>query len=138
MEQLQTGAQHTQTSVLSTQVTQAIAKRESDLVTPMARAAAYINPKYVPVYGEERFECPRSAECFGEGVQDFLLGTLKGSPDDRAALQTDILLEAANFRKLRGWFASDAARRVATVKSEFDFWTIAAQYDDAKNLSSLA
>ena len=49
----------------ATQVTQAIAKRESDLVTPMARAAAYINPKYM--YGEQGFECPRSAEV----VQDW-------------------------------------------------------------------
>jgi hypothetical protein len=102
----------------------------------LARAAAYIYPKYV--YGEERSKFPRSAECFGEVVQDLHRGTLKGSPDDRAALQTDILLETANFRKLRGWFASDAAKRVATVKSEFDFWTTAAQYDDAKNVSSLA
>ena len=40
-------------------------------------------------------------------VQDFLRGIFKGFPDDRATLQTDIFLEAANFQKLRGWFASD-------------------------------
>ena len=103
----------------ATQVTQALAKRESDLVTPMARAAAYINPKYV--YGEERFECPKAAECFAEIVEDYLSGSLKASQGDKAALHTEIILEAANFRKLRGWFATDAARRVASIKSEFDF-----------------
>ena len=37
-----------------------------------------------------------------------------------------------------GWYECDAARRIASIKSEFDFWTILSHYDDAKNVSSFA
>jgi chromatin segregation and condensation protein Rec8/ScpA/Scc1 (kleisin family) len=52
--------------------------------------------------------------------------------------QTDILLEAANFQKRQGWFETDMARSAAASKSEFDFWTVASQFEGAKNVFPLA
>ena len=37
-----------------------------------------------------------------------------------------------------GWFECDAARSIASIKCEFDFWTILSHYDDAKNVPSFA
>ena len=47
-------------------------------------------------------------------------------------------MEAANFQKGRGWFETDIAKVTAQSKSEFDFWTIAAQFEGAKNVAPLA
>ena len=68
------------------EVTHILKKREVDLVTSMARASAHVNPKYV--YGEERFECPRSGDCFAAVVSDYLNGTMKGSQAEKTAMQT--------------------------------------------------
>jgi len=83
-------------------VTEILSKTEDDLVTVMARAAVHIRPKYV--YAEERFVCPLSGECFSGVVKDYLEGKFKGSQVEEVAMQTEILLEAANFQKQRGWF----------------------------------
>ena len=117
-------------------LTEILNKREEDLVTPMARAAAHVNPKYV--YAEEQFVCPRSGDCFAAVVKDYLDGTFKGAPSEKVELQTEILLEAANFQKRRDWFETDMARGAAASKSEFDFWTVASQFDGAKNVVPLA
>ena len=53
-------------------------------------------------------------------------------------MQTEILLESANFQKRRGWFETDIANGAAASKSEFDFWTVASQFDGAKNVAPLA
>jgi hypothetical protein len=58
--------------------------------------------------------------------------------ENKISLQTEILLEAANFRTRRGWFETDIAKGTAACKSEFDFWTIAAQFEGAKNVAPLA
>ena len=42
------------------------------------------------------------------------------------------------IKDILAWFECDAARRIASIKSEFDFWTILSHYDDAKNVSSFA
>jgi hypothetical protein len=111
-------------------------KRGEDLVTLMARAAAHVSPKYV--YAEKQFVCPRSGDCFAAVVKDYLDGTCKGSQSEKDGLRTDILLEAANFQKRQGWFETDIAKGAAANKSEFDFWTIASQFEDAKNVAPLA
>ena len=71
-------------------------------------------------------------------VKDFLEGTFKGPQPEKVAMQTEILLEAANFQKRRGWFDTDMAKGAAMSKSDFDFWTIASQFDGAKNVAPLA
>jgi hypothetical protein len=71
-------------------------------------------------------------------VKDYLDGTFKGSQAEKVALQTEILLEAANFQKRRGWFDTDIAKGAASSKSDFDFWTVASQFDGAKNVATLA
>jgi len=90
------------------------------------------------VYAEERFTCPRSGDCFGNVVKDYLDGTFKGSESEKVALQTEILLETANFQKRRGCFDTDMTKGAASSKSDFDFWTVASQFDGAKNVAPLA
>ncbi len=65
-------------------------------------------------------------------------GTFKGSQAEKVAMQTDILLEAANFQKRRGWFETDIAKGAAASKSNFDFWTVASQFDGAKSVAPFA
>ncbi len=69
--------------------------------------------------------CPLSGECFSGVVKDYLEGTFKGSQAEKVAMQTEILLEAANFEKRRGWFETDITEGAAASKSDFDFWTVA-------------
>ncbi len=89
---------------ISSELVNILRKREDDLVTPMARAAAHVNPKYV--YGNNLFVCEKSGECFQAVVEDYINGTFKGSEIDKAELKTNIVLEAANFRSKRRWFGS--------------------------------
>ena len=70
-------------------------------------------------------------------MRDYLEGTFKGSEAEKMAMQTDILLEAANFQKRRGWFETDFAKGAAASKSDFDFWTVASQFEGAKNVAPL-
>jgi hypothetical protein len=100
------------------------------LVTPMARAAAHVKPKYV--YAEEQFVCLTSGDCFAAVVKDYLDGTFKGSQSEKVVLQTESLLEAANFQKRRGRFETNIAKGAAASKSEFDFWTVASQFEAQK------
>jgi hypothetical protein len=51
---------------------------------------------------------------------------------------TEILLEEADFQKQQGWFETDIAKGVASSKSDFDFLTVALQFDGAKNVAPLA
>jgi hypothetical protein len=73
-------------------------------------------------------------------VKDYLEGTFKGSQAEKVAMQTEILLEAANFQKQKrlGWFETDIAAGAAPSKSDFDFWTVASKFAVAKNVSPLA
>ena len=73
-------------------------------------------------------------------VKDYLDGTFKleGSQSEKVEMQTELLFEAANFQKRRGWFETDIAKGAAASKSEFDFWTVASQFDGAKNVAPLA
>ena len=80
------------------------------------------------VYDEERFACPCSGDCFSAVVKDYLDGTFKWSQSENVALQTEIL-EAANFQKKSGWFGTDIAKGAASSKPDFDFWTVASQFD---------
>ena len=54
-------------------------------------------------------------------------------------MQTEILLEAAIFQKRLGssWFETEIAKGAASSKSDNDFWTVALQFDGAKNAASL-
>jgi hypothetical protein len=102
----------------------------------MAKAAAHVNPKYA--YAEEQFVCLTSGDCFAAVVKDYLDGTFKGSQSEKMVLQTESLLESANFQKRWGWFETDTAKGAAASKSEFDFWTVASQFEGAKNVAPLA
>ncbi len=55
---------------ISSELVNILRKREDDLVTPMARAAAHVNPKYV--YGNNLFVCEKSGECFQAVVEDYI------------------------------------------------------------------
>ena len=121
---------------LEEQVMRVLTKREPDLVTNLARAAAHVNPKHV--YAEETFECPRASESFSSVVTDYIQGTCKGSDSEKVMLKANMLLETANFRKKRGWFASDVAVESALKKDPVDFWTVAAEMKEAPNVASLA
>ncbi len=80
----------------------------------------------------------RSGDCFAAVVKDYLDGTFKGPQSEKVAIQTEILLEAANFQKRLGWFEADIAKGAAASKCEFDFWTVASQFDGAKIVAPLA
>ena len=67
-------------------------------------------------------------------VKDYLDGILKGSQKEKTAMQTEILLETATFCALLGWFWTDIAKGTASSKAEFYFWTVAAQFEGAKNV----
>ena len=109
----------------SSDIVTILKKRYEDLVTPMARAAAHVNPKYV--YSEDPFICEKSGDCFQAVVDDYVNGTFQGSDIDKADLKTNMVLEAAHFRSKRGWFATDIASRVARTKSECEFWVVAGE-----------
>jgi hypothetical protein len=78
--------------------------------------------------------CPLSGLCFSGVVKDYLEGTFKGSQAEKVAMQTETLLEAANFQKRLGWFETDIAAGAAPSKSDFDFWTVASKFAGAKNV----
>lgn len=120
----------------SSDLVEILRKREKDLVTDMARAAAHINPKYV--YGENIFACDRSGECFQAVVEDYINGTFQGSESDKADLKTNIVLQAAHFRSKRRWFGTEMASKIASSKSEFEFWVVAGETDDGKAVAPLA
>jgi hypothetical protein len=85
---------------------------------------------------KNNLHAPRSGDCFSAVVKDYPVE--KGSQPEKVALQTEILLEAAIFKKQRSWFETDIAKGAASSKSDFDFWTIASQFDGAKNVAPLA
>ena len=84
------------------------------LVTDKSRASAHVNPKYV--HDKERYECSRSGNCFAAVVKDYLDGTFTRSQEEKIAMQTEILLEIANFRARRGWFETEIAKGTAICK----------------------
>ncbi len=45
----------------------------------------------------------RSRECFAEAVEDGLNVTFKEPQEEKTEMKTEIMLEAANFTKMRGW-----------------------------------
>ncbi len=49
-------------------------------------------------------------------------------------------VRGSNFQKRLGssWFETDIAKGAASSKSDFDFWTVASQFDGAKNVAPLA
>ncbi len=89
------------------------------MVSERAKAAAHVDPKYV--YDDVPFECPGSVQSFAAVVKGSLNGTYKGSAEEKDIMQTEIMLEVANFRSKRGWFQTDTAKSAAKRKSEFDF-----------------
>jgi hypothetical protein len=121
---------------LEEQVVLVLAKREPDLVTNLARSAAYVNPKHV--YADEPFDCPGASDSFRTVVSDYVDGTCEGNDSEKVKMKANMLLEAANFRRKRGWFSSDIAVESAIEKDPVDFWTIASEMKEAATVSKLA
>ncbi len=53
-------------------------------------------------------------------------------------MQKEILLEAAIFQIQWGRFETDITKGAAPSISDFDFWTVASQFDGGQNLAPLA
>ena len=83
----------------------------------------------------------RLFQCCGEEyVKDYLddTGTFKGAQPEKAALQTDILLEAANKKNGGVGLPDRHSLRSCFMQIRFRFWTVTSQFDGAKNVAPLA
>ena len=69
-------------------------KRKENLVTPMAKAAARVNPQYV--YCENPIFCKNLSESLQRVVEDFVKGKSNGTAAKKADLKTYIV---PNFKK---------------------------------------
>ena len=83
--------------------------RKNDLVTPIVKAAVHVNPKYVCC--KNPFACENSSESFQklESCPRFVNATSQGTAAEKAGLNTNIVLQAANVRSKQHRFGSDIA-----------------------------
>jgi hypothetical protein len=114
-------------------VTKAYEHREKDVVTDMARACSFVNPKHLFCDVSEMFTCPGASEACNKVIRDYYSGK-----DNGVNLIAEASLELDNFRKFRGWFGEEVTRSLAAKAEPSQFWSVALGHGEAKSLAPLA
>ena len=96
------------TSAVSSAVATAFQQREKDVVTDMARACSFVNPKHLFCDASDMFNCHGASKACSRVIRDFYSGKENG-----ASLITGASLELKIFRTFRGWFGEDVTKALA-------------------------
>ena len=107
--------------------------REKDIVTEMARASSFVNPKHIFCEVEAMFTCQGASEACVKVIRDYYSGKENGS-----SLVAEASLELNHFRTFRGWFGEEVTRNLAARAEPSDFWSKAVQHGAVKALGPLA
>ena len=114
-------------------VTKAYQHREKDIVTDMARACSFVNPKHLYCDLSEMFTCPGASEACMKVIHDYYSGKENG-----VDLIAEASLELDNFRTFSGWFGEEVTRSLAVEAEPSQFWSVALGHGKANALALMA